>query len=76
MKKVMVFLAILLSLYIGVCTYTIMNLKSEVNDLKIAVKFIEAKNKAQDNIDDKLTGLLKRYFDSINRALENEGVGI
>lgn len=48
----------------------IANLKSDINELKLSIKFIEAKNKAQDDVDDKLIDLMKRYFDSIRESLE------
>lgn len=72
-KPVTLALVGVLAVSLTVNVYLINNVRSEINELKIAIKFIQAKDTAQDDVDDKLIGLLKQYFDSINAALEKEG---
>lgn len=75
-KLVTLALVVVLAVSLTVNVYLINNVRSEINELKIAIKFIQAKDTAQDDVDDKLIGLLKKYFDSINAALESEGKGL
>lgn len=75
-KPVTLALVVMLAVSLTVNVYLINNVRSEINELKIAIKFIQAKDTAQDDVDDKLIGLLKKYFDSISVALESEGKGL
>lgn len=75
-KLVALALAALLGISLIVNVYLVVDIRSKINELKIAIKFIDAKDTAQDEIDDKLIGLLKQYFDSINAIIESEGKGL